>query len=201
VNGKAAGELEITAENSDIFHLVSLTPQVKSGANEILIDKKGQGTLAYQIVAVHHLPWEDRGPDIKGAPQQLLEIATEYSTTELKERDLLKVKVALRYHRPESAPMTLVDLGIPPGFEVNAESFEKLVKNGTVQRFESNGRQVTLYFDFIPGGGKPTEFEYRLTAKFPVKAKAPGAVAYQYYEPEVRDETEPVEITVGGLSL
>ena len=42
----------------------------------------------------------------------------------------------------------------------------------------------------------PVVFRYELKAKFPVKAKAPGASAYQYYEPEVRDQTRPVEITV-----
>jgi hypothetical protein len=55
---------------------------------------------------------------------------------------------------------------------------------------------VTLYFDRIPGKGGPVEFSYTLRAKFPVKAKAPASVAYQYYEPEIRDETLPVLITV-----
>jgi hypothetical protein len=55
---------------------------------------------------------------------------------------------------------------------------------------------VTLYFDSIPGDGIPVTFEYELRAKFPVKAQAPASVAYQYYEPEIRDESEPVLLTV-----
>jgi hypothetical protein len=55
---------------------------------------------------------------------------------------------------------------------------------------------VTLYSDSIPGDGIPVTFEYELRAKFPVKAQAPASVAYQYYEPEIRDESEPVLLTV-----
>lgn len=92
--------------------------------------------------------------------------------------------------------MTLVDFGIPPGFEVIQESLQKLVEDKSIQRFTANGRQVTLYLDQIPGNKKPTVLKYKLKAKFPVKAQAPGVVAYQYYEPEIRSESMPVLLTV-----
>jgi len=40
------------------------------------------------------------------------------------------------------------------------------------------------------------EFTWRLRAKFPVKVKTPRSTVYQYYEPDVRDETQPVELHV-----
>ena len=42
----------------------------------------------------------------------------------------------------------------------------------------------------------PFTFEYHLRAKYPVKAKTPASRVYLYYEPDVRDETIPVELTV-----
>jgi len=33
-------------------------------------------------------------------------------------------------------------------------------------------------------------------ARYPVKVKTAAASVYQYYEPELRDETEPVELEV-----
>ena len=92
--------------------------------------------------------------------------------------------------------MTLVDLGVPPGFEIERSSFRKLVTDGVIAKFEAKGPQVSLYFDQIPGNGKPTTFEYQLRAKYPVKATARGTVAYQYYEPEVRDESDAEILTV-----
>ena len=192
--GEATREIEITEENAEVFHLVSLTEAVQPGENTVQFAIEGEGAIAWQIVAVYHEPHQfrkDRMPT-----EEPLSIDVDYRATTLAENDLLSVDVTLRYRRPESAPMTLVDLGIPPGFEVNARSLQKLVNDEVIERFENNGRQVTLYFDSIPGGNQPLEFSYDLRAKFPVKAKAPGSVAYQYYEPEIRDETEPVLITV-----
>ena len=40
----------------------------------------------------------------------------------------------------------------------------------------------------------------RLKAKFPVKAKTPKSIAYQYYEPEIRAEAQPIEIEVAKVA-
>jgi len=191
-NGQTVAPLKITEENSDVFHLISLTEFVRDGENEVALRIDGEASLACQIVGIHYDPRTAE----PATSTPVLQIETDYSTQQLATDDLLKVRVTLKYHRPERAPMTLVDLGIPPGFDVELESFQRLVSSGLIRRFEPKGRQVTLYFDSIPGDGVPTVFEYSLRAKFPVKAQAPASVAYQYYEPEIRDESKPVLLTV-----
>jgi len=191
-NGQTVSPLKITEENSDVFHLISLTEFVRDGTNEVALRIDGEASLACQIVATHYAPRTAE----PAASTPVLQIGTDYSTQQLATDDLLKVRVTLNYHRPERASMTLVDLGIPPGFDVEIDSFRKLVETGLIRRFEPKGRQVTLYFDSIPGDGVPVVFEYSLRAKFPVKAQAPASVAYQYYEPEIRDESKPVLLTV-----
>ncbi len=191
-NGAATNPLSITRENADVFHLVSLTEFVQPGENDLTLTVDGEANLAYQMVTVHYQPRSEPGDE----PPKILEIETDYRTTQLATDDLLTVAVTLRYHRPGSAPMTLVDLGIPPGFDVEPSTLRKLVEDGVIQRFEPKGRQVTLYFDTIPGDGQSLTFTYSLRARFPVKAQAPAAVAYQYYEPEVRDESLPVMLQI-----
>jgi hypothetical protein len=39
-------------------------------------------------------------------------------------------------------------------------------------------------------------FEYKLRARYPVKAKAPASLAYLYYQPEVKAESAPVGLVV-----
>lgn len=192
VNGQTVEPLTITPENSDVFHLISLTELVRPGANEVVLQTGGKANLACQIVGIHYAPRNSEPP--RRAP--ILQIESNYSTQQLATNDLLTVGVTLHYHRPERAPMTLVDLGIPPGFDIEVDSFRRLVDSGLIRRFEPKGRQVTLYFDSIPGDGEPVTFEYTLRARFPVKAQAPASVAYQYYEPEIRDESKPVLLTV-----
>jgi uncharacterized protein YfaS (alpha-2-macroglobulin family) len=118
-----------------------------------------------------------------------------YDTTTLKKGDTLEVQVNVEYHRPGTAEMTIVDLGIPPGFDVLPEYFQGLKDEGMIERYSITGRQVILYFREI-SSKQPIVFTYELRAKFPVKAKTPKSTAYQYYEPEIRAEAQPVEIKV-----
>ncbi|MEO2034304.1 MAG: alpha-2-macroglobulin family protein, partial [Planctomycetaceae bacterium] len=186
VNGQPAKTLTITEETGDVFHLVSLTDHVQQGDNAISLSVDNDALLSYQIVGVHYVP----RPEALVLKDKILEISTNYATHELTIDDLLTVQVTLKYNRPENAPMTLVDLGIPPGFEIQSASFRRLVDTGVITKFEPKGQQVSLYFDTIPGDGKTTRFEYQLRAKYPVKVQTPTTVAYQYYEPEIRDTTE-----------
>ncbi len=190
-NGKVAQQLVITPETSDVFRLISLRHLAKEGENRVALEPSGGGNLAYQIVAVHYLPWQENPL----AEDQPLTIEVTYDAKTLKVDDVLGVKVRLQYHRDEVADMTLVDLGIPPGFAVMPEYFQGLKDEGVIEKYSINGRQVTLYFREI-NPERPVEFSYELKAKFPVKAKTPKATAYQYYEPEIRAETQPVEIEV-----
>jgi len=164
---------------------------VKEGENSVTLEPSGEGNLAYQIVAVHYLPWQEE-PLVEDQP---LTIDVTYDAKTLKVDDTLGVKVRLEYHREDVADMTLVDLGIPPGFGVMPEYFQGLKDEGVIEKYSINGRQVTLYFREI-SSERPVEFSYELKAKFPVKAKTPKATAYQYYEPEIRAEAQPVEIKV-----
>jgi hypothetical protein len=64
-----------------------------------------------------------------------------------------------------------------------------------VEKFSVTSRQVTLYLgDVKPGDVK--EFDYGLRPKYPIKAKTPATVAYEYYTPDNRATAKPVELTV-----
>jgi uncharacterized protein YfaS (alpha-2-macroglobulin family) len=193
VNGKAAEDVVITPENADVFRLVDLKPFVAAGANTVTLETAGKGSLAYQIVATHYMPWGKDAPAAGGDKEMTIDVA--YDTTTLKTSDLLTARVTLRYNRPGTANMTLVDLGLPPGFDVVPDAFKKMKDAGTIERYTMTGRQVILYFREI-SAGRPVTFTYQLRAKFPVKAKTPPTSAYQYYEPAIRAESAPVTLTV-----
>jgi hypothetical protein len=91
--------------------------------------------------------------------------------------------------------MTIVDLGVPPGFSLDRESLEKLKADGVIERYSATARQAILYFREIRSG-EPVAFDLRMRARYPVRVKTRPAAVYQYYEPGLRDETEPVELVV-----
>jgi hypothetical protein len=192
-NGQVARELTITQETSDVYRLISLRDMVQPGKNTVTLETAGKGSLAYQIVATHYLPWPREAKPAAG--EEPMTIDVRYDTTDLKAEDLLTCRATVRYNQPGTANMTIVDLGVPPGFEIVPDAFQALKDKGVIARYSMTGRQVILYFETIEGG-KPVEFTYRLRAKFPVKVKTPPSAVYQYYEPEVRGEAQPVELIV-----
>jgi len=42
----------------------------------------------------------------------------------------------------------------------------------------------------------PLKLSYKLRARFPIKAKTPTSVAYEYYTPSSRGVQQPVMLTV-----
>ena len=91
--------------------------------------------------------------------------------------------------------MVIVDLGIPPGFLVDTGDFAELVAQKKVEKFSLTSRQVTLYLgDVKPGDVKV--FEYGLRPKYPIRAKTPATVAYEYYTPANRATAQPIELVV-----
>ncbi len=91
--------------------------------------------------------------------------------------------------------MVMLDLGIPPGFTVDAGDFAEMVAAKKVKKFSVTARQVILYLgDVTPG--QTQSFEYSLKPKYPIKAKTPASVVYEYYTPGNRAEAKPVELVV-----
>jgi len=108
---------------------------------------------------------------------------------------MLKAKATLKYHGPVPTYQVILDLGIAPGFVVDAGDFAELVAKKRIQKFSVTQRQVTLYVGDIRPGDVLT-FDYTLRAKYPVRAQAPAAVAYEYYTPANRAVSRPVQLTV-----
>ena len=191
VNDEAEERLTVTEETADVVHTVSLGEHVRTGQNRVRLEVTGQGDLAYQLVATHYVP---RGEG-EGEAVEPLSIEVSYDTTSLAAGDTLTARASITYNREGAAQMTLVDLGIPPGFELQTDAFDELQRAGRIERYTTTGRQVVLYFRELRSG-EPVTFEYQMRAQYPLRVQTPRSTAYQYYEPEVRDETEPVELTV-----
>jgi hypothetical protein len=190
VNGKEAATGKVTEQNADVLQVFDLKEYVQTGANTVTIAVKGETNLMYQVVGRHYEPWANKEP-----AKPLFDVTVDYDRTKLATADLLKAKATLKYNGPTPTSMVMLDLGIPPGFTVDAGDFAELVAAKKVNKFSVTARQVTLYLgDIKPGEAQ--SFEYTLKAKYPVKAKTPPTVAYEYYTPTNRGAAQPIELTV-----
>jgi uncharacterized protein YfaS (alpha-2-macroglobulin family) len=95
----------------------------------------------------------------------------------------------------EVLPMVLVDLPIPPGFEVERSAFAQLVTAGKIEKYQVTPRNVIVYLRSLPAASE-LEIAYSLRGTMVVKVASPPAVAYEYYAPERRATSGTTELMV-----
>ncbi len=190
LNGEAVEKFRVTPEDSDVMRLADLRGKLADGVNTVTLDIEGEGSMLYQIVGRHYVPWSLPVP---GDEPMTIDVA--YDKTELAVDDIAQATATVRNNRPHAAQMVIVDLGIPPGFQVVTPDLDALVTAGTVQKYELTGRQIILYFEELAPNAE-VELQYQLRAKFPLRAKTPESSVYAYYNPEVRHVAAPQDIVV-----
>ncbi len=188
--GKEVQHGEVTEENADVLQMFDLKEYLRPGANEVTLKVKGETNLMYQIVGRHFEPWKS-----EAVKKPVLEVAVEYDRTKLSTSDLLRAKATLKYNGAVPTYMVIVDLGIPPGFSADAGDFAEMVGTGKIKKFSLTARQATLYLGDVKPGDV-LSFEYTLKPKYPIKAKTPSSVAYEYYTPANQAIAHPVELVV-----
>jgi uncharacterized protein YfaS (alpha-2-macroglobulin family) len=166
---------------------------VAPGQNRIAFKVEGKGSLAYQVAADYYLPWSAVPPTRE--QDKLVDIQVQYDRTTLAVNDEVGVKVAVRLTKEGKARMTLVDLGVPPGFSVKTEDLDALVKAKTIARYELTGRQIIIYLEEFDSR-RPVNFAYHLKAKFPLRAQTPSSTSYDYYNPSVAATQPPQQLVV-----
>jgi uncharacterized protein YfaS (alpha-2-macroglobulin family) len=191
VNGKEAASFRITPEDYDVVRQVDARNIVQPGQNDVSITLTGKGSALYQIVAKYYLPWAL----VKPAAEKLLTIDVSYDRAKLTTDDIITASVRVVNNDPREVKMVVVDLGLPPGFALMTEDFDKLVADKTIQKYTVAARQIIVYLDKL-ASRKPLEFSYRLRAKFPIKAATPASTVYRYYNPEIKATAKPAELEV-----
>ena len=70
-----------------------------------------------------------------------------------------------------------------------------LLGSNVFEKYSLTGRQIIIYLEEVENGN-PIKFQYRLRAKFPIRAMTPQSRVYEYYNPKVEDVARPVEMEV-----
>jgi hypothetical protein len=201
LNGSQAKTIKVTPQNFDVVQMVSFDDLRLGGENVIEIQTEGKTGLMYQVTGGYYLPWDKlaKYPDLTPTAEAV-KIEVAYDRKELAVNDTVTVNVSVSMNQSGRAEWALIDLGVPPGFSVQAEDLNILVNkfkdvpkdypNPTIQRYELTGRQILVYIGNL-SQGKPLQFSYRLRALYPLVAQSPASSAYDYYNPNVNGESVP----------
>jgi hypothetical protein len=200
LNGKVMETLTLTQENNDLLHqFVFKSAEAKNpssgGANTVEIRMKGKGGLAYQIVGSYFLPWDEKPEN------EALSISVAYDRARLAQDDIATATATVKNNLPKTANMVMVDLGIPPGFDLLSEDLQTYVektashKSARLEKFSLTATQAILYFNAIAPAEAVT-LHFRLRAKYPIRARTFQSRVYEYYDPAVSSVARPVELEV-----
>jgi hypothetical protein len=195
LNGKAVEKLTLTPENNDLLHQFVFKNIDAKSSNTVEIQFEGKGGLAYQVVGSYFLPWDEK------PAREPLSINMAYDRTHLAQDDIATATATVKNNLPKSANMVMVDLGIPPGFDLLSEDLQTYIeksaglKSGRLEKFSLTATQAILYFDSIAAGDTFT-LRFRLRAKYPIRARTFQSRVYEYYDPEVSSVARPVQLEV-----
>ena len=200
LNGKPAEKLELTPENNDLLHQFVFKNIVfknigAQSSSTVEIRLEGKGGLAYQIVGNYFLPWDEKPAG------EALSIDVAYDRTHLAQDDLATATATIRNNLNKAANMVMVDLGIPPGFDLLTEDLQDYqeksagLKSGHLSKFNLTATQAILYFDSFAPGDTVT-LKFRLRAKYPIRGRTFQSRVYEYYDPEVSSVARPIQLEV-----
>jgi hypothetical protein len=130
-----------------------------------------------------------------------MSITVSYDRTKLAQDDIATATATVKNNLAKAANMVMVDLGIPPGFDLLSEDLQAYQeksagqKSGRMEKFSQTATQAILYFDSFAPGSTVT-IKYRLRAKYPIRARTFQSRVYEYYDPAVNSIARPVGLEV-----
>ncbi len=195
LNGTKVASVTLTKDNNDLLQQFALPHVSADRDNEVEVRFSGVGGMAYQIAGRYFVPWQSKkGPEPLG-------IAVTYDRTRLAQDQIVTATATIRNNMEKTAEMVMVDLGIPPGFELLSEDLQNMVKktadakSGRLEKFSMTATQAILYFDSIAPHDS-FEVRYRLQAKYPIRAQGFASRVYEYYDPNLSASAKPAQFEV-----
>ncbi len=185
----------LTPENNDLLHQFVFKNVDAKAAKTVAIQLRGEGRPRLSDRGTLFRAWEEK------PASEPLSIDVTYDRTRLAQDDIATATATVRNNLTKSANMVMVDLGIPPGFDLLSEDLqayqEKTAghKSGRLEKFSLTATQAILYFDSIAPRDTVT-LHFRLRAKYPIRARTFQSRVYEYYDPEVNAIAHPVQLEV-----
>jgi len=195
LDGKTVESLKLTQENNDLLHQFVLKGIDPQNASSLQLKFDGSGSLAYQVVGRYFTPWNEK------AMVEPMTIDVAYDRTHLVQNDIVTATATVRNNLPKFANMVMVDLGIPPGFDLLTEDLQSIQEktagndSGRLEKFSLTATQAILYFNRLSPKETVT-LKFRLRAKYPIRARTFESRVYEYYDPQVSATAQPKQLEV-----
>ncbi len=202
VDGKQVREIAWDPTTLAAPQLLELAPQLHAGSEVKLLLQGGNalaGDVGYRIRVQYYLPWTAPvGPPLavtdEVTPRLRLSQGMDRAVYNLGDKATQQVTV-WRDGTAGQRGMLLVQVGLPPGFQLAQGAIDSLQRGG-VKRVEPYARGLAIYME-DPYRWGPTTISLPLTAARAVKkVQVPRSRVYFYYQPQIEAIAPPVPVLV-----
>jgi hypothetical protein len=166
--------------------------ELEKGYNDIAITVDGD-RIAYQIVGSYCLRWSQVPPPLPSEEELSLEIG--YDRTVINVGEPITSTVTVVLNRSGTAPLAVVELGLPPGLALVEADLERLKADGVIVAYDRVGERLRLYLTDLDGE-RPVRLSYRLRAVFPLRVLTPPSYGFDTANPQRPAVRAPVQIVV-----
>lgn len=193
--GQQVFSTQITQDNKDVVHFVSLTNQVTDGGDvDVQVSLSGEGKLLWQLTSQHYTPW---GPGSRRTgPAMDIDVVYAPTTLTLAQSTTATLTVTTTgVVSPNDMPM--VEFPIPPGFDVDTTALDaQVATDPRVARHETKDGIMLIYLHEVPQEDGPLVMELTLKPRQAMEVTAPASKTYPFYEPGKTSESDPVNLVV-----
>lgn len=184
MDDKTVETVAMAADQGDVMRQLDLSTAVTGGLQNLTIEKSTDTATAYQVVLRYHVPNAATTTTTTTDP---LSIEIDYDRRRLRVDDTVTAVATITNNMTDAAPMVILDLPIPGGFEIEAQELDELQGSQKIDKYQLTPRQAIVYLQGLQPG-EILKLRYRLRATMPVKVSVPPAQVYEYYDPQTKGE-------------
>ncbi len=189
IDGQTVRELPFGTDDAGTLDLGAFADRLTPGEHAIELVMEGGSEMPYALQVRYSAAKPANHPDCA------VRLKTALSSAQVREGETVDLAVELTNATQEGQPMTVAIIGLPGGLEPRHDQLKELVKSGTVDFYETRGREVILYQRCLRPG-EVVKANLSLIAAVPGRYTGPASRAYLYYTDERKQWTDPLQVTV-----
>jgi hypothetical protein len=189
VNGEPCVEASFTADHECTITLPSFAGALSPGERRVELRMKEGAPMPYSLRISYATALPPSAPACK------VGLTTALARAEITEGEPVDLRVEVVNLTEEGLPRVVAIVGLPGGLEARVDWLKRLVSDGSVDCWETRGREVVLYWRSIAPRARRA-LTLSLIGEVPGTYSAPLSRAYLYYNDEDRSWAPPLRARV-----
>jgi uncharacterized protein YfaS (alpha-2-macroglobulin family) len=189
INGRKAGVVAFEKGRREAIEFEGFASALVAGKNVVDVQLTGEAAMPYSLAVDY------RAARPASSPDAVVGLETSLAATTVKMGEGVTLHARIRNRSDQGQPMTLARVGIPGGLTFQTWQLKELRDKGLIGFYETNPREVILYFRAL-APSQVIDLDLNLLAAVPGSYVAPASSAYLYYTNEHKAWVAPVSVRV-----